>query len=67
MLILLVVFFFQRKFTGGTELYAHAFCVHVDTRLTSFADFYLLAFVFDILPGLCLAALWLPAGIVAGL
>ena len=62
--ILLVVFFFfqhLRSYTGGAELYAPAFCVHVGTLLTSFVDFFLFVFVFDILLCLCLAALWSPA------
>ena len=38
------------------------FCEHLGTPLTSFVDHFSLVSVFCILPCLCLAALWSPAG-----
>ena len=39
------------------------FCVHVGTPLTSSVYlFFLFVFIFDILPSMCLEALWSPAG-----
>ena len=38
------------------------FCGHIGTLLTYFVDLFLFASVFDILPCLCLAVLWSPAG-----
>ena len=54
-----------RNYTGGAELYAHAFLrtrTFVDTPLIYFVGLCLFVFLFDILSCMCPAAKWSPTG-----
>ena len=51
-----------RNYTGDTELYAHAILRTRRYAPDFFCGSFLVVFVFNILPCLCLAVLWTPAG-----